>query len=148
HEGEFQTDTRYIFARTGESVRRTGKSLVYTGFQWRGRSRAGDQDKDGMREVMLLDRNQHELSGRWFTGAYDETGIDVNLTRLGSDPVVLGVDHVGLMAGASRELAIYGANLPASVAATAIDFGRGVSVKRVVSSSPQVVKVEVDVAKD
>ena len=147
-EGEFQTDTRYLFARTGESVHRTGKALVYTGFQWRGRSRAGEQDQDGMREVMLLDRNQHELSGRWFTGAYNETGIDVTLTRLGSDPLVLGVDHVGLMTGASREVAIYGANLPASVAASAIDFGRGVSVKRVVSSTPQMLKVELDVAKD
>jgi quinohemoprotein amine dehydrogenase len=146
-EGEFQTDTRYVFARTGENVRRTGKSLVYTGFQWRGRSYVGNQE-GGVREVMLLDRNQHELSGRWFNGAYDEIGIDVTLTRLGSDPLVLGVDHTGLMAGASREVAIYGANLPASVAASAIDFGRGVSVKRVVSSSPQMVKVELDVAKD
>ncbi len=147
-DGEFQTDTRYTFARTGETVRRTGKALVYTGFQWRGRSHAGDADKDGMREVMLLDRNQRELSGRWFTGAYHETGIDVTLTRLGSDPLVLGVDHIGLMAGGSHEIAIYGANLPASVAASTIDFGRGVSVKRVVSSTPQVVKVEVDVAAD
>jgi len=147
-EGEFQTDTRYLFARTGDVVRRQGKSLVYTGFQWRGRSRTGDQDKDGMREVMLLDRGQHGMTGRWFTGAYDETGIDVTLTRLGSDPLVLGVDHVGLAAGAAHEITIYGANLPASLAPSAIDFGRGVSVTRVVAATPQVVKVEVDVAKD
>src|SRR5205807_859798 len=113
-----------MFARTGAAVRRQGKALVYTGFQWRGRSHAGEQDKDGMREVMLLDRGQHELSGRWFTGAYDETGIDVTLTRLGGDPVVLGVDHTGLAAGGAHEIAIYAANLPGSVAASAIDFGR------------------------
>ena len=30
----------YTIARTGETVSRTGKSLVYTGYQWRGRSGA------------------------------------------------------------------------------------------------------------
>src|SRR5882762_7246339 len=33
----FNTATRYTVARTGETVTRAGKTLVYTGFQWRGR---------------------------------------------------------------------------------------------------------------
>ena len=38
------------------------------------------------REVMFVERDWQEMSGRWFTGAYDETGIDVKLDapRLGS----------------------------------------------------------------
>ena len=80
---EFQTETRYVQARTGATVRRTGKSLVYTGFQWRGRSGEGN---DTMREVMLLDRNQRELTGRWFNGGYEETGIDVTMTPAGQRP--------------------------------------------------------------
>ena len=42
---------------------RQGKAMVYTGFQWRGRSFAGSGDQAGMREVMFLERNQRELSG-------------------------------------------------------------------------------------
>ncbi len=143
---EFQTETRYVRVKTGEVVNRQGKGLVYTGFQWRGRSSSGD--KDTMREVMFLDRNQRELSGRWFMGAYDETGIDVTLRRIGNDPIVLGLDRIALQTGSSREVQIHGANFPASVSAAAIDFGPGVSVKRVVSASPDLVKVEVEVAKD
>ena len=33
----FNVDTRYTVARTGETVSRAGKAIVYTGFQWRGR---------------------------------------------------------------------------------------------------------------
>jgi len=145
---EFQTETHYLQVRSGEAVHRTGKALVYTGFEWRGRSNEGPSDKAGMREVMLLDRDQHELTGRWFTGAYNETGIDVTLTRLGNDPVVLGLDRVALQTGGPREVSIHGANFPANLNASAIDFGRGVTVRRVISSTTSVAKVEVDVAKD
>jgi quinohemoprotein amine dehydrogenase len=145
---EFTTETRYVKARTGETVTRQGKALVYTGFQWRGRSYEGTADKDGWREVMFLDRNQRELTGRWFTGAYEETGIDVTLTRMGNDPIVLGLDRTALQTAGVREVGIYGRNFPAGIGAPAIDFGRGVEVKRVVSATPDVVKVEVEVAKD
>ena len=40
---------------------------------------------------------------------YDEIGMDVTLTRLGSDPVVLGLDRRGLLTGSARPP---GANLP------------------------------------
>ena len=148
-EDEFTTDEQLIFARTGQAVKRTGKALVYTGFQWRGRSRAGDDDKDGMREVMFVDRDMREISGRWFTGAYDETGIDMKLMRIGHDPVVAGVDRRALRTGAMAvPVTIHGVNFPANTDVSVIDFGRGVKVARVVSSSPEVVKVEVDIAKD
>ncbi len=145
---EFQTETRYVQVKSGETVHRAGKALVYAGFEWRGRSNAGSADQAGMREVMLLDRDQHQLTGRWFTGGYNEIGIDVTLTRLGNDPVVLGLERTALQTGATREVAIHGANFPAGVNASAIDFGRGVAVKRVVSATPELVKVEVEVAKD
>ena len=109
---EFTTETRYVQAKTGEIVMRHGKSLIYTGYQWRGRSFEGASDKDGWREVMFLDRNQHELTGRWFTGGYEETGIDVTLTRMGGDPVVLGLDRTALQTAGTREVGIYGSNFP------------------------------------
>lgn len=142
---EFQTDTRYQRAKTGDSFTRTGKAIVYTGFQWRGRSTAGNET---MREVMFVDRNQRELSGRWFNGAYDEIGMDVTLTRIGNDPIVLGLDRVALQTGEKREVRIHGANFPANLSTSAIDFGPGVTVQRLVSVAPDLAKVEVQVAKD
>src|SRR5258708_33046093 len=97
---------------------------------------------------MFLDRNQRELSGRWFTGAYDETGIDVTLRRIGNDPIVLGIDRAALQAGATREVQIHGVNFPANLSAAAIDFGPGVSVKRVINATPTLVNVEAEVAKN
>ena len=147
-EDEAQTETRYVQVKTGETITRHGRALVYTGFQWRGRSFEGSTDKEGWREVMFLDRNQRELTGRWFTGGYEETGIDVTMARVGSDPMVLGLDRAALQTGGVRTVQIYGANFPADLAAGAIDFGHGVAVKRVVSASPSLVKAEVEVAKD
>lgn len=145
---EFTTETRYVQAKTGEMATRAGKALVYTGFQWRGRSseRAGDQE--GWREVMFLDRAQRELTGRWFTGAYQETGMDVKLTRVGSDPVVLGLDRKSVETGGVRRIVIYGASFPADLPVSAIDFGRGVTVRRVSRAAPGIIQVEVEVAKD
>jgi quinohemoprotein amine dehydrogenase len=147
-EDEFTTETRYVRAKTGDVTTRQGKAIVYTGFQWRGRDFTGSADTAGMREVMFVDRNQRELSGRWFTGAYDETGIDVTLRRIGNDPIVLGLDNIALQTGSTREVHIHGANFPADLNAASIDFGPGVSVKRVVNAEPDLAKVEVEVAKN
>ena len=62
--------------------------------------------------------------------------------------MVLGLDRAALQTGATREVQIYGANFPTTLATAAIDFGRGVAVKRVVSAAANLVKVEVEVAKN
>jgi quinohemoprotein amine dehydrogenase len=146
-EQEFVTETKYVSAKTGTTLTRKGKAILYTGFQWRGRSFEG-ASQDGWREVMFLDRAQRELSGRWFTGGYDEIGMDVTMTRLGADPAAAGTDVTSLAGGAAREVSVFGANFPARLDTSAIDFGRGVAVKRVVNASADRVRVEVEVAKD
>ena len=82
--GDFTTETTLTYARTGKSITRSGRAIVYTGFQWRGKS--GD-----VREVMAVDRDWRHASGRWFSGAYDEFGVDVQLERVGADPIVLSI---------------------------------------------------------
>ena len=142
----FNVDTRYTVARTGETVSRAGKAIVYTGFQWRGRGGVPGSD-NVWREVMFVERDWRQMSGRWFTGAYDEIGIDVTLVRLGSDPVISGADLTALKtASTGRALKIYGANLPASVKPEDIGLGEGVKVTRVVSARADEMVVEVDVA--
>jgi len=140
----FNTETRYTIARTGETVSRTGKALLYTGYQWRGR---GGQTDAPWREVMIVERDRRRMSGRWFTGAYDETGIDVTLDRLGTDPVVAGTSLTALKTGSTAvAMKIFGTNLPTSIKADDIGFGQGVKIARVVSAKADEIAIEVDVA--
>ncbi len=146
---EFVTEASYTYVRSKQNVRRQGKANLYTGYQWRGRSFEGGREGTAFREVLLLDRNQRELTGRWFTGAYDETGIDVKLVRVSRDPLLSGVFPASLPAGVSgRELQIFGANLPANASASDLDFGPGIVVKSIVRSGASSVTALVDVAKD
>ncbi len=150
-EDEFITEATYTFARTGRQVDRTGRALVYTGFQWRGRSIPGDPDGDELREVMFVGRDWRTISGRWFTGAYDETGIDVTLERLGDAPAVAGVHPPSLPAGATATVRVHGRNLAGMTAsADAVDLGPGVSVLDVTGATGEwldlQVRVDVDAA--
>jgi quinohemoprotein amine dehydrogenase len=143
---EFTTSTTYRVARTGESVSRTGRAIVYTGFQWRGRS-SNQADDSALREVMMIDRDWRHMEGRWFTGGYDELGLDVKLERIGAETRVLGTDRTALKQGVTgQELKIYGANLPAALRAADIDLGPGLTVSRVVSVTPEIATITVDAA--
>ena len=142
---EFTTSTTYRVARSGETVTRTGRAIVYTGFQWRGRSTA--QADDSLREVMMIDRNWRHMEGRWFTGGYDELGLDIKLDRVGAETRILGTDRTALKQGAAgQELKIYGANLPAALRASDIDLGPGLAISRIVNVTPDIATVTVDAA--
>jgi quinohemoprotein amine dehydrogenase len=143
---EFTTTATYRVARTGETITRTGRAIVYTGFQWRGSSSTPAADSS-MREVMMVDRNWRAIEGRWYSGGYDEVGIDVKLERVGVDTRVLGTDRTALRQGAAaQELKIYGTNFGSSLRPADIDLGPGITVSRVVSVTPELATVTVDVA--
>jgi quinohemoprotein amine dehydrogenase len=147
--GEFTTESTFTYARSGETVKRTGRAIVYTGYQWRGKSDTGSgpNNNTAWREVLFVDRDWRRASGRWFTGAYDEFGIDVDLERIGADPIVLGVADTMIKTGtAGQEVKIYGANLPARVQAADLNFGPGITVDRIVSATPEQLTVGVSVA--
>jgi quinohemoprotein amine dehydrogenase len=142
---EFTTSTTYRVARTGETVSRTGRAIVYTGFQWRGRSTA--QADDSLREVMMIDRDWRHMEGRWFTGGYDEIGLDIKLDRVGTETRILGTDRTALKQGAAgQELRIYGANLPAALRASDIDLGPGLTITHIANVTPDIATVTVDAA--
>jgi len=142
---QFTTTVTYVYARSGESVTRTGRAMVYTGFQWRGRSaEAGDQRS--LREVMLVERNWGEMSGRWFRGDYDELGIDVTMRRVGREAVIASANPQALRAGESdQEVRIYGANFPTGLRPADVDFGPGVRTERIVRSATDMITVVVSV---
>ena len=144
---KFTTAITYRIARTGETVTRTGRALIYTGFQWRGRSTTAAGADSALREVMFVDRDWRQIEGRWFTGGYDEVGLDVRLERVGAETRVLGTDRTALKQGASaQELRIYGVNFSGGLRPADIDLGPGLTVSRIVSVTPDVAIAAVDVA--
>jgi len=154
---EFSTKLQLYFPAKDSTLTRTGKGIVYTGYSWRGREKAdttpGPSADPGAnpgewREAMMVSRDGNSMHGRWFWGGYEEFGIDVTLTRLGPQPVVLGTDLYSLQSPtAKRELRIFGANLSAGLKPADIDLGNGVTVTRVVKATPTVATVEVAVDK-
>src|SRR5262245_2263050 len=142
----FTSETRYTVARTGETVTRSGKGLVYTGYQWRGRSNAQGSDQ-AWRETLFIERDWKNMWGRLFTGAYDETGIDAKLVRLTTEPIVFGANLTALKTPSTgTSVKIFGANLSTTLRPEDIALGQGVKVARVVSAKPDELSVDVDVA--
>lgn len=138
--GDFTTETTMTYARTGQTVTRRGRAIVYTGFQWRGKS--GD-----FREVLAVDRDWRHASGRWFTGAYEELGVDVRLERVDAEPIILAVAEPRIRSGAGgQEVHLFGVNLPARLTPADLNFGPGVTVDRIVSAAADQMTVAVSVA--
>jgi quinohemoprotein amine dehydrogenase len=151
---EFTTRIAYTEVATGRKFERTGKVNLFTNYAWRGRSTligsstdAFDSPKE-MREVMNVSRDQSTIEGRWFWGGYQELEINATLVRAGDSVTVVGADAYSLRTGTSATIKIYGDRFPATLKPTDISLGSGVTVKRIVSASPQLVTIEVDVAKD
>jgi len=138
--GDFTTETTFTYAHGSKTVTRRGRAIVYTGFQWRGKS-------EDFREVLFVDRDWRHARGRWFTGAYDEYGIDVRLQRIGADPIVLGVAEPRVKSGASgQDVHLFGANLPSRVTPADLNFGPGITVDRIVEATSDRLTVSVSVA--
>lgn len=144
---EFETRARYTYPARDVDVTRTGQALVYTGYQWRGRSTSPEHFS--AREVLFVSRDRDEIAGRWFTGAYDERGIDVTLRRVGPEPMITGVYPPALpVAAGETTLRLFGANLPEGLDAESIDLGAGLTVTGVGDQSSTAATLHVTVASD
>ena len=145
---EFTSQITYSYARGGQSVTRTGRVTIYTGFQWRGRSTVAGAEDSAQREVMFVERDWSKIEGRWFSGGYDELGLDVTLTRVGRDMTIVGLDHTGLRAGGTGQVVkIFAANPPASLQPRDLDFGAGVTATAATVAG-DVITATVDVAQN
>src|SRR2546425_7793533 len=152
---DFVTKVDIEYTSTGAAVSRTGKGIIYTGYSWRGRSTAptgtaAPTDPSGAptewREALLVSRDGNTMEGRWFWGGYDEFGIDAHLTRIGTTPMLAGVNTFALQSPSSSDLKVYGANFPADLKASDFDLGTGVTVTRVTRTSPSMATIAVQVA--
>ncbi len=153
---QFTTSVKLTSLKDGSTITRTGRSLVYAGYAWRGRSKgegsagtAPDDVSSEMREVMWFSPDQNSAEGRWFWGQYQEFGFDVKLDRAFGDPVLIGADRTALKTGSqAARVRLVADSLPAQIAPADLDFGTGITVKRIVSHSPAEIVTEVDVAGD
>jgi len=155
-DAEFTTRAKLTSIKDGSTISRTGHSLVYAGYAWRGRSKGtppanaapNDLGSD-TREVMWVSPDQSSAEGRWFWGEYQEFGFDVKMQRASADPTLIGADRSLLKTGTQgTRVRLLAESLPAQIASADLDFGSGVTVKRIVSHTPTEIVAEVDVAAD
>ncbi len=156
-EDEFKTTVKLQPVNGGPAITRTGTSVVYSGYSWRGRSRGGtlaanaapDDLNREMREALWFSPDQTWAEGRWFWGEYQEFGVDVKLKRATADTQLTVLDRYSLKTGSQAQpVRVIGNNLPATVKPSDLDFGPGVTAKTIVSHTPGEIVVQVDVAAD
>jgi quinohemoprotein amine dehydrogenase len=155
-EDEFKTSVKLKSAADGSVITRTGQSIVYAGYAWRGRSKgsaAANAPVDDLnreaREAISISPDQNTAEGRWYWGDYQEFGFDVTLMRASAEPTIYGVNVSALKTGSKgAQVRLFVDSLPAQVSAGDVDFGAGIKVNRIVSSSAGEVVAEVDVAPD
>jgi quinohemoprotein amine dehydrogenase len=149
---EFVTKTEIEYATSGISAALSGKSVLYTGYSWRGRSTGPSTTQSAdpgtspteLREALLVSRDGNTMDGRWFWGGYQEFGIDAHLVRIGSTPLFAGASAFSIQSPSTTEVRLYGATFPADVKPADFDFGNGISAKRVVKRTPSVVTLELE----
>jgi quinohemoprotein amine dehydrogenase len=153
---EFLTRMRLHSVNDGVVVVRTGRSVVYAGTAWRGRSQgigvasaAPDDLSTEAREAMWVAPDGSKVEGRWFWGQYEELGFDVTMQRASSDPALLLVDPPSIKAGSNASrIRLIGDGFPAQVTPADVIVGSGMTVRRIISSTPGEIVAEVDVTAD
>jgi quinohemoprotein amine dehydrogenase len=158
-EDEFATRVNLTSVKDGSKVLRTGRSTVYGGTAWRGRSAGSspvspdDPSSEG-REVLWIAADHSSAEGRWFWGQYQEFGFDVKVRRPAPGPMPLLVDHSSFKVGSrANRVRVIGQNFPAQVTPADLKMGPGVTVRAIVSNSTisnnmAEIVAEVDVAAD
>ena len=115
----------------GEVWKGQSEALLYTGYEWRGRS----QRKGALlREVYALSEDGTRISGRWFHTESDERGGEWNAVRMGGDATVLAVEPAYLKAGETAQIRLFGVGLEGDV-----DVGSDVSTRIVSRSANEIV---------
>ena len=152
-EGEFITRVSLRPFNGGPALLRTGRGLVYADSVWRGRSQgatapgsAPDDLSSEAREAMWIAPDGHTVEGRWFWGQYQEFGFDVTMQRPSTAPTLLATGTPSLKIGSRSNLVRFiGDAFPAKIEPSDLAVGSGVTVRRIVSSTPREIVAELDV---
>jgi len=153
---ELLTRTRLRSVDGTSILARTGRALAYGGTAWRGRSSgsspasaAPGDPANAAQEAMLVAPDGSRVEGRWFWGQYEELGFDVKMRRPSSDPILLLVEPQSFKVGStSNRVRLVGDHFPTQLTTADVLTGPGVTVRRIVSSTPSEIVAELDVARD
>lgn len=121
----------------GKRIDGSSKSVVYTGFEWRG---SADYGRDSVREVFAVTEDGSQIKGRWFLQDHSEVGGDWTATRGTGTATVLSVTPSALRSGTTAQVTVVGRGL-----AGAVSFGPGTSAK-VISRSGSIITASVTAA--
>jgi quinohemoprotein amine dehydrogenase len=132
-------DLRYD---AGNRVGGRGETIIYTGYEWRGTARLGNQD---VRSVFALGADGNSMSGRWFLRNADEVGARFEAVRMETarPGTVVSLSPTLLKSGETTVVRVAGVKL-----GTDFDFGPGVKVDKAERVSPHEVRLAVSVAAD
>ena len=152
---EFVTSVKLRSTKDNSTLTRSGKSLVYAGYSWRGTSKGSGPAGSSARRFLATKCAKHCGSrpiNRWPKAAgigasIRSSGFDVKLHRASAEPTLTAVDRASLKTGTQADrVRLLGDNLPAQPAPADLDFGTGVTVRRIVSHTGSEIVAEVDVA--
>lgn len=124
----------------GSGVSGSGRALVYTGYEWRGRLDLGDED---IMQIFALSEDGQSLDGRWFPADNDAVSADFQAIRNSGDSQLLAVEPPYLRAGQGGEIALHGVALDGEVS-----LGEGVEVVEVLSQSADTLVVQARASAD
>src|SRR5207249_7950737 len=138
-DGAFNTRATLQSVADGATAGRSGRGIMYGSYAWRGSSKgsnAGDSAPNDIsndaREVMTSAPDESNAEGRWFWGQYQELGFDMRMQRATSNATLLGIDRPLLKTGSrSQRIRLIGDHFPAQIAQADMDFGPGVTVRRI-----------------
>ncbi|MCF6215175.1 MAG: quinohemoprotein amine dehydrogenase subunit alpha [Emcibacter sp.] len=107
----------------GESITGNSKSVVYTGYEWRG---SGILNGIETREVYALSEDGNRMTGRWHDAIHYDIGGEFQAVRMdGAETQVLTKSSDYIRQGETKKVSLHGTGLTGKVSA---DKGLGLSV--------------------
>jgi quinohemoprotein amine dehydrogenase len=104
----YKTTTSWEFA-DGHNETRDGTAVVYTGYEWRGRTNVRRED---IREIYTVSDAGDQITGRWFLARHSELGGDFTAIRVRpGDSRLIAANPYGIQVGTTRRITLFGTNL-------------------------------------
>ena len=125
----------------GDRLSGQGHAIVYTGYEWRGAARLGDQEVES---VFAISADGKKMSGRWFLRDADEVGAQFGAVRISTTPpgTVLAVSPAFIKTGETTTVRLSGVKL-----GDRYDLGAGVKIDSLRRVSADEVRLTLTVAK-
>ncbi|NOZ41998.1 MAG: quinohemoprotein amine dehydrogenase subunit alpha, partial [Alphaproteobacteria bacterium] len=119
--GKYQAVYKLVFTG-GQKVTATGKSIVYTGYEWRGGVTLAGRK---FRQIWAATKDGNRMTGRMFVKDHSEDGMEISARRIvPGQSAIMNIVPAALKVGVATRVVINGINLSGKVAIA----GAGVTV--------------------